>query len=351
MADSKRRDRSAHVLTNLAAFVIVVAGLKIAAPLLLPFLFAAFLAVVASPTVLWLERRGWRPGLAVIPAVVVVLTALVGFGAMLTASLDRFGDALPGYRAALEVMFEGVVVWLAEQGVRLPQTGLAELLDPGDMVDMVGNFAGAFVVALSNTMLVLFTMTFMLLELTGLRRKLAVMLGPDSAATMTAVSGVLGDVQRYLAIKTAISALIGTLVFVTCVLVGLDFALLWGLLAFLLNFIPNVGGFIAAIPNVLVALVQPDLGPGAALVVAVAHTAIHTVVGNVLEPAWMGRELGMSTLVVFLCLVFWGWVWGPVGMLLSVPLTMVARIMLEASDEGRPIAVLLGRTPAEPGLG
>lgn len=333
------------MLSTLAALVIVIAGLKIAAPLLLPLLFAAFLAVIAAPAVLWLERRGLRPVSAV---ALVVLAALVGFGAMLTASLDSFAAALPGYRVALESQFDGAMASLAHLGVRLAPTGLSglfELFDPGDLVDMVGTFAGAFVVALSNTALVLFTMTFMLLELTGLRRKLGIVLGPKAASTMAVVGGVLGDVQRYLVIKTAISLLTGALVTITCAMIGMDFAVLWGLLAFLLNFIPNVGGFIAAIPNVLVALVQPDLGPGAALLLAGAHTAIHTVVGNVLEPAWMGRELGMSTLVVFLCLVFWGWVWGPVGMLLSVPLTMVVKIMLGASEEWRPLAVLLGPSP------
>lgn len=130
--------------------------------------------------------------------------------------------------------------------------------------------------------------------------------------------------------------------------IGLDFPLLWGLVAFLFNYVPNIGGFVAAVPTLLVALVQPGLGTGAMFIIGLGHAVIHTVIGNIVEPAWMGRKLGLSPLVVLLCLVFWGWVWGPVGMLLSVPLTMAVKIALESDEQLRWIAVLLGPTPAEP---
>ncbi|MDP7389373.1 MAG: AI-2E family transporter, partial [Pseudomonadales bacterium] len=125
---------------------------------------------------------------------------------------------------------------------------------------------------------------------------------------------------------------------------GVDFPLLWGLLAMLLNFIPTIGSIIAAVPPGMLAIVQA--GPGTAVAVAFGFIMINMVMGNVLEPRFMGRGLGLSTLVVFLSLVLWGWLLGPIGMLLSVPLTMTAKIALEANPQTSWIAYLLG--PPEP---
>jgi predicted PurR-regulated permease PerM len=147
-------------------------------------------------------------------------------------------------------------------------------------------------------------------------------------------------VQRYLVIKTITSALTGVLVTIGCWIIGLDFAMLWGLLAFALNYIPTIGSIVAAVPPILLAFIQ--LGPVSALLVTVLNLAVNFGVGNVMEPRMMGRGLGLSSLVVFLSLVFWGWIWGPMGMLLSVPLTVVVKIMFEYHEETRPVAVLLG---------
>ncbi|MFO0632643.1 MAG: AI-2E family transporter [Nannocystaceae bacterium] len=342
-------DRGGRTLVTLAAGVVVVAGLKAAASIALPFLFAVFLTVLATPPLLWIERRGIPPVLAVIPVVLVLLGALALFGALLTASLDRFADTLPAYRAALEAMFLDSLQWLRRHGVGVPLSGYAESFDPADVVDMVGTLAGATVAALSNTALVLLTTLFMLLEVAGFPRKVRVAMGRPEAE-FAAGRTMLVDVQRYLAIKTGISLLTGVAVALLCLLVGLDFPLLWGLVAFLCNYVPNIGGFVAAVPTLLVALVQPGLGTGAMFVIGLGHALIHTVIGNIVEPAWMGRKLGLSPLVVLLCLVFWGWLWGPVGMLLSVPLTMAVKIALESDESLQWIAVLLGPTPPEPKL-
>jgi predicted PurR-regulated permease PerM len=122
--------------------------------------------------------------------------------------------------------------------------------------------------------------------------------------------------------------------------IGLDFALLWGMLAFLLNYVPTIGSIIAAVPAVLLALVQ--LGVGEATATAIGYVAINVVFGVILEPRWMGYGVGISPLVVFTGLIFWGWVFGPVGMLLSVPLTMTLKLALESDNRTRWIAILLG---------
>ena len=146
--------------------------------------------------------------------------------------------------------------------------------------------------------------------------------------------------RRYLAIKSLMSLGTGAAVWLWLTILGVDYPVLWGLLAFLLNYVPNIGSIIAAVPAVLLALVQ--LGPAEAAWAAAGYLAVNVLFGNVLEPRFMGRGVGLSALVVFLSLVFWGWVLGPVGMFLSVPLTITAKIALAASDETRWAAVLLG---------
>jgi predicted PurR-regulated permease PerM len=132
----------------------------------------------------------------------------------------------------------------------------------------------------------------------------------------------------------------GLVIWLWLTLIGVDFAALWAMLAFLLNFVPNIGSVIAAIPAVLLALVQ--LGPGPALLTMVGYMVVNVVIGSLIEPKIMGRGLGLSTLVVFVSLVFWGYVLGPAGMLLSVPLTMVLKIALDSNPQTRPAAILLG---------
>jgi len=183
-----------------------------------------------------------------------------------------------------------------------------------------------------------------LLEVAGFPSKLRAAMGrPD--ADLSEFTEIMAKVQRYLGMKTVVSAVTGMCATLLLTVIGVDFALLWGLVAFLLNFIPTVGSIIAAVPAMAVALVQPDLGPLPMLAVGAGYVVINTLIGNIIEPQLVGRRLGLSPLVVFLSLVFWGWVWGPVGMLLSVPLTISVRIALERNEDLHWIAVLLGPSP------
>ncbi len=147
-------------------------------------------------------------------------------------------------------------------------------------------------------------------------------------------------VKRYMAIKTIMSLVTGVCIAIWLSILGIDFAVLWGLIAFFLNYVPNIGSVLAAIPAVMLAFIQ--LGSTSALLAAAGYIVMNTLIGNILEPRYMGRGLGLSTLVVFLSLVFWGWVLGPVGMLLSVPLTMTLKIALESREETVWLAIVLG---------
>jgi len=192
---------------------------------------------------------------------------------------------------------------------------------------------------LTNVFMILLTVVFILVEASDLSDKLKRGL-KNSKKSLKGMSEIAASLNRYIALKTVFSFATGVLVAIWMAILGVDFALLWGLIAFLLNYIPTIGSIIAAIPAVLLALVQ--LGVGPAILVAAGFLAVNMLVGNILEPRIMGKGLGLSPLVVFISMVFWGWVLGPVGMFLSAPLTMIVKIIFEANQETRKIALLLG---------
>ncbi len=230
-------------------------------------------------------------------------------------------------------------------GVQISEEALLSYFDPGTALVMAGNTLRGLGGALSNGFLILLTVIFILAEASSFPRKLQEVLD-DPEGDLPHFVRFAENVNRYIGIKTTISIITGILVGLMLAVLGVDFPALWGLLAFLLNYVPTIGSLIAAIPALLLALIQ--LGPLTAAVAGVGFFFINLLMGNVVEPRYMGRGLGLSTLVVFVSLVFWGWVLGPVGMLLSVPLTMTAKIAMEANPSSEWLAVLLGpadRTP------
>ena len=144
-----------------------------------------------------------------------------------------------------------------------------------------------------------------------------------------------------MAIKTIVSGITGLVIFISLSILNVDYAILWGIIAFFFNFIPNIGSILAAIPAVLLSFLQFDIS--IMLLVVLIYGIVNIVMGNIIEPKYLGKELGLSTLVVFISLVFWGWLLGPVGMILSIPLTIIAKIILENNESTRWVAILLSR--------
>jgi len=337
--------RKADTLIHLAAFVVIIAGLNAAATVIVPVLMAAFLTIVSLQPLAWLRRRRVPSGVAV---ALVVLTelALIGVGAALVGtSASAFADVAPRYQERLAELLSSITSWLELRGLRLPRGALAEILKPDAVMSLVATTLGLAASVLSNIALVMVITAFMLLEAAGLPRKLRAAFGAP-AWHLDQFSHITEEIQKYLFIKTVISLATGALLGTWNALLGVDFALLWGTVAFLLNYIPNIGSVIAAVPAMMLALVQQ--GPGSAVAVGAGYLVVNMLLGNIVEPHLMGRRLGLSTLVVFLSLLFWGWIWGPVGMFLSVPLTMAARILLERSERTHWIAVLLDPNPPPP---
>jgi predicted PurR-regulated permease PerM len=337
---SERRGVGLTVLITGACLIIVIAGLRAAGPLIVPVLLSAYLAVLAAAPIRWLMARR-VPSWAALPVVLggVVVVFLLG-GALVASSVRTFSARLPEYEQRIEALVGSGVALLEQQGLGVDLSGeaLQGYLDAGRLANMAGTLVSSVADVLSDTAFVLLTTIFILAEAAGLPRKLEAAFGPSRE--LGRFSGVVDDLQNYLAIKTRISVTSGVLSGAMCWLVGVDFPLLWGLMAFLLNYIPTLGSIIALTPPTVLAFLMLDWQH--ALGLLAGYLTIEMVMGNVVEPRLMGKQLGLSSLVVFLSLVFWGWIWGTIGMFLSVPLTMVVKILLEHSGDLKWIAVLLG---------
>lgn len=328
-----------RIALGLAAFIVIVAGMKTAAGLVVPFLLAAFIAIICAPALNWLKSKGLPMGLAL----TVVIAAVALFGSLIISiiggSIHSFTGQLPEYQKILQGYIETLHGWLTHQGLTLYSDELKDAINPGKILQFVGGVLNSLGNLLANGFLIFLTVVFLLFEGSSFQAKMRLMAG-DADIQMQRLQEFLANVNKYMAIKTITSLATGIVVSIWLAILGVDFALLWGLLAFLLNYIPNIGSIIAAVPAVLLALVSA--GPGTALWAGAGYLVINTIVGNVVEPKFLGNRLGLSTLVVFISLVFWGWVLGTVGMFLSVPLTMVLKLALEAREETRWIAILLG---------
>ena len=339
MSDRNQQQATARGAMVIAAIVIIIAGMREASAILVPFLLAVFIAVIGGPPAFWLKRKGVPSSLAVLAVVLVMLGIGIGMGAVLSTSLNGFYQQMDSYKASLNQQMDALFIWLKGMGIHLDWDLLKEVVNPGEAMQLVATLLAGFGGVLTNAFLITLTVVFILLEASGFPAKLRAA-KKDPKASFPAFEEFTHAVKSYLAIKTAVSLATGVATALWVAVLGLDFPLLWGLLAFLFNYVPTIGSILAAVPAVLLALIQ--LGPFPALLVAVGYLCINFAFGSVIEPRFMGRGLGLSTLVVFLSLVFWGWVLGPVGMLLSVPLTMTAKIGLGSREETRWLAILLG---------
>ena len=339
MAPITQRSPVIQTLLVFAALVVVIAGMKVAAPILVPFLLSGFIAIIAAPPMFWLHRKGLPMGLSLATVISAVLLAALLLGLLVGASVDDFTRSLPEYQTNIRAKLSGLLSRFDAWGVPIDKAALLDTFDPSSAMHLAGQTLAGFGGVFANTFLILFTVIFLLLEAAGLPHKLrTVFKNPDGS--MARLGDIAEKVQRYVELKALMSLGTALSVGLWVWIVGLDYPLIWGVLAFLLNFVPNIGSILAAAPAVLLAMVQLSWG-GAAAVLA-GYAAANVFWGNVVEPRVMGRDLELSTLVVFLSLVFWGWVLGTVGMLLSVPLTITVKIVLDANEDTRWIAVLLG---------
>lgn len=343
MTELNRPANTSQILITLAAFVVVIAGMSAAKVILVPFLLSAFIAIISTPPLFWLQHKGLPKWLALLIVILGVFLIGLMVANLVGSSVKDFTGDLPVYEAKLKQQTASILSWLDKKGIDSSAINLTQVFDPGAAMKLTAILLNSIGNAITKGFLIMMTVIFILLEASGFPGKLqSIMGGPESS--LLRFNDFVDNVKQYMAIKTLISLATAILVFILLSVIGVDYALLWSLLAFGFNYIPNIGSIIAAVPAVLLAMIQ--IGPGSAALVAGGYLVTNLVMGSVVEPRFMGRGLGLSTLVVFLSLLFWGWILGPVGMLLSVPLTITVKIALDSREDTRWLAILLGPNTA-----
>ncbi len=338
MSNTLAQNTTLRILLSLAAFVIIIAGMRAAEEIIAPFLLSIFFTIMFAPPLMWLQDKNIPTAIALGLVISCIILVQLTFFSLVSASLQDFSQALPSYEARLTHNTNALNQRLHGYGIDMSENVIGNYFNPETIIDLVAKGLGSVGSVLSNTFLILLLVIFMLLEAASFPTKLRLIFKkPD--VSLAKLSHVVQKIKRYIAIKTVMSLITGLLITFWLMILGVDYALLFGVLAFFLNYVPNIGSLIAAIPAVLLASLQ--LGGWFAVYTAMGYVLVNNVLGNMIEPRIMGRTLGLSTLVVFLSLLFWGWVLGAVGMLLSIPLTMTAKLILETSDNTRWLAILL----------
>ncbi|MBB1474612.1 AI-2E family transporter [Shewanella sp. SG41-3] len=322
----------------MACVVIILAGIKTASPIVVPFVLSAFLAVICNPAIVLMTRYHIPKWLSIILLMGFIVLMGLWLASLVGSSVTEFSKEMPKYREQLIEQFAWILEKLKDFNIQISKQKVLDYFDPGMALSMTTNMLSGVGNVMANLFLIILTIVFMLFEAQSMPRKFHLALdAPDKR--LKQIDKFLQSVNQYMVIKTLVSLATAVVVGIGLTIIGVDYALLWAVIAFLFNYIPNIGSIIAAIPAVLLAFIQ--MGPGAAGITGLLYVGTNMVMGNVIEPRFMGRGLGLSTLVVFLSLIFWGWLLGSVGMLLSVPLTMIVKIGLESSQSGSWLATLL----------
>ncbi len=336
--ESNNSFRVVRVLISIAAIVIIIAGINLAQSIVVLFLVSIFLASLGIPPLLWLKEKNLPSILAVFIVMAAMILIILLIGAQIGTSFSRFLTELPSLQARIREQVTELTAIISSKDFVVKEKYFLEYINPESIMKLTASLLSGLSSVISDLVLILLTVTFILLEASSFPIKLRKILG-DPKQKFPQFTKFVKDMRRYMVIKTIISLATGILIAFWLYILDVDYPILWGFLAFLLNYIPNIGSIIAAIPAIVLAFIQ--YGIGSAAMVAVLYIAANFIIGNVIEPRLLGRKLGLSTLVVFLSLIFWGGLLGLVGAILSIPLTMTLKFAFESNESTKWIAVLL----------
>ncbi|MGC3874247.1 AI-2E family transporter [Halomonas sp. GXIMD04776] len=321
-----------NLLVGLASLVVIIAGIRLGANILVPLILSLFIAVICNAPVQWLHHKGVGKRTAVLVTLVVFGLFVILLSVLLAGSIAAFMQAIPELKKELVAQYYLFIGWAPGLSGYLQPESISRWLDFSTLAQFMPALLESIGTLLSQSLLIVLLVGFMLFETLNFRAKIAVALD-NPAPSLRRFNEFSYNLRHYLAIKTLISLATGVLVFMACWATGSSFPLLFAALAFLLNYIPNIGSALAAIPAVLLMLVTPEGGAVQAGLLALCYLLINFVMGNLIEPRVMGQTLGLSTLAAFMSLVVWGWILGPIGMLLAVPLTMTLKIALNSHPD------------------
>jgi predicted PurR-regulated permease PerM len=339
MNTQESNSKGSDLAVNVAAFIIIIAGIIYASSIITQVLMALFISIICALPIAWLVKRKVPQFLALTIVFIGISAIFFGFGELISASLSSFSENAPKYEQNLSDMGKSAYKLFDDMGIKVPTDEMSKMFDPTKVMSITAGLLGQLGGFMGNAVTIFFLALFLLLESDSFAIK-SKAIAKDTEASLTFFKKITGSIRHYLSIKTMTSLLTGLFIWICLVIIGLDYAIIWALIAFLLNFIPNIGSIIAALPAILFALVQ--FGFGGAIWTTVAFVAVNVTIGNFIEPKIMGKGMGLSTFVVFMSLIFWGFILGIVGMFLSVPLTMAIKIMLEQNPKTQWIAIILG---------
>lgn len=328
-----------HPLFYAAAGIVVIAGLKIGAPIINPILMAVFFSIIIYHPINLLKKKGVNGILSILIVVFGLLIVIFLMGGAVTRSIIQFSHNLPYYKNELHEITKSSITLLNGYGLNISHDTVTKNFNAGSTFEYAGEFITKIGGLLGQITLLILVAAFILGETNSFPIKLkAVLKDPDvSLGNITVISK---NIRYYLGIKTLTGILGGTCVAIVLYIMHIEYAIIWGILVLLMRYIPNIGSVIAAIPIMLFVLIQDGLS--GVLYVGIAYGAINFVIGQVIEPKFLAKGMNLSTLAVFLSLVFWGWILGDVGMLLAVPITMGMKISLETRENSRWMAIMLG---------
>ncbi|MFC1744607.1 AI-2E family transporter [Candidatus Riflebacteria bacterium] len=326
----------ANLLHLFACLVIIMAGLKAGKIVFVPLLFAAFLTIILLPFFQYLQKKGFHAFASILVILMIIPLPFGICSSLIIHSVKKFREKVPEYKIKLKHQREVVISQIEKFGIKTKV--LKDFFDPSLVIELVTKTLNELGKLFANSLLISVIVIFMLLEASRIKEKLEII-------QLTHKSGgdfgnILKTVQNYIFIKSLFSLLTGMIVWLFLTILKVDYPALWGLFAFLFNFVPNIGSTLAAIPPILLSGIQ--FGLLWAVIVAIAYFIINNVISNLVEPRFLGTGLGLSPLIVFLSLFFWGWIFGPIGMLLAVPLTITIKIGLNQNEETRWLSVLIG---------
>lgn len=320
----------------MTGIIIFLAAIKEASSIVNMILLAMLLTAISLPPLDWMKKKGVYPTLATLLVILFILVLMGLTGLVIGSSANNFVAKLPYYQQQFDLVWADLSDFLEHFGFIKKGYNPLDDISPDKLLPIAGTFFAGFANAMAESLIVFIFFIFMLFEAETFSKKVSYISKKNSEQThMT-----MNRLRKYFAIKTATSLATGISITIALLLLGVDFPVLWGFLAFVLNFIPSIGSFIAGIPAVLLAFVQ--LGPWGALITAVIYFALNTIIGNVIEPQLMGRNLGISPLIVFIAMIFFGYILGPIGMLIATPLTIVIKIILDSQPITKNLGIMLG---------
>lgn len=323
----------------MAGIMVLLLAMHQVSDILAPILLAFVLAICTTPFIDWFMKKGAPGWLALLLTLAIDIVLVVALVWLVGSSVQQFSETLPEYQPRFEEIEQNLGGAIDRFGIDTETLKSDESLAPSGLIGMVVDFVAGIVSGLSNWGLIILTGVFFLIEAMSMPRKLASLTRTDDPDLMH-ILALNHSLRKYMIVNAGVGAMAAVLNTALLMVMGVEFAVLWGILSFFFSFVPNVGFLISFIPPALMALIQ--FGPREALIVVVAYIVINFLVDNVIKPKFIQEEVNISATVTFLSLIVWGWVLGPIGAILAVPMTIILQAALAGREETRWVAYLMG---------